>query len=47
MDKDTYLALTNIMALLKARGIDDECFDDFMTVTDWMRDRPPLYAKTD
>jgi hypothetical protein len=47
MDKYTYLALNNLMASLKGRGIDDECFDDFMAVTDWLRDREPLYVKTD
>ena len=44
MDNETFAALQNIMIVAKHLGIDDDHFDDFMTITDWMREHTSLYA---
>ena len=44
MDKDTFAALQNLMALAKRLGIDDDHFDDFMAVSDWMREHSSSHA---
>jgi hypothetical protein len=37
----TFSALQAIMAYAKRIGIDDDHFDEFMTVADWMRQHRP------
>ena len=44
MDKDTFAALQNLMAYLKRLGVDDDRFDDFMALVDWMREHTPHHA---
>jgi hypothetical protein len=40
MDTATYDALLTVMRTAKRYGVDDECFDEFMQVVDWLRDNP-------
>ena len=44
MDRETFAALQNLMFLVKRLGADDEHFDDYMAVADWMRQHSSLYA---
>jgi hypothetical protein len=36
MDAKTINALTTVMHKAKVYGVDDECFDEFMRVNDWV-----------
>ena len=44
MDKETIAALQNLMTLVKRLGVDDDHFDDYMAVSDWLREHSSFHA---